>query len=113
MEKEFVSNSNDALTNAKDYLYSNPFCSNSQLAQMCKISVPYLYKIFKQIEKETPNSYRQKVMCDKAKDLLRATDFSIEEISRMLEFSSSGYFRTIFKKHIGMTPIEYRKLFYF
>jgi len=113
MERSPVSNANDALLKAKKYLRTNPYCSNSILADECKISLPYLYKIFKSMENETPNTYRQKVLCDKSKDILRTTDLSIEQISSMLEFSSSGYFRTIFKKHTGMTPTEYRKLYSF
>jgi len=113
MKKTTTSNSTDILTRAKKHLRSDPHCSNTQLADKCRISVPYLYKIFKKSENETPNRYRQKVLCDMAKDILRTTDLSIEQISSTLEFSSSGYFREIFKKHTGVTPREYRKLFYF
>lgn len=113
MKRTPISTAEDLIIKAKKYLHLNPYCSNSQLASECKISIAYLYKIFKNIENESPNSYRQKVLCDKAKELLRTTDISIEEISNILEFSSSGYFREIFKKHIGMTPREFRKLYSF
>ena len=110
MEQTPVSSAKSSLMQAKQCLRDNPYCSNEQLALKCKISLSYLYKIFKNIENNTPNAYRQKVLCNKAKDLLRTTDVSIEKISNMLEFSSSGYFREIFKKHTGMTPREFRKL---
>lgn len=113
MEQTPISAAKNALLQAKKYLRDHPNCSNEQLATACKISLPYLYKIFKNIESETPNTYRQKVLCNKAKDILRTTDTSIEQISNMLEFSSSGYFREIFKKHTGMTPRAFRKLYYF
>ena len=113
MEKTSVSATTDTLMKVKKYLRSNPYCSNSQIAKECGISVPYLYKLFKHIGNETPNTYRQKIMCEKAKDILRTTDFSIEQVSSMLNFSSSGYFREIFKKHIGMPPRDFRKLYYF
>ncbi len=113
MKKTSASNTTDMLTKVKKHLRSNPYCSNSELAKECKISLPYLYKLFKSIDNETPNTYRQKVMCEKAKDILRTTDIPIEQISNILEFSSSGYFRKIFKKHTGMTPKEFRKIYYF
>lgn len=113
MNKTSMSTTNDTLMKVKKYLRSNPYCSNSELAKECEISIPYLYKLFKSIDNETPNTYRQKIMCEKAKDILRTTDFSIEQVSSMLDFSSSGYFREIFKKHTGMTPRDFRKLYYF
>lgn len=110
MEQKPISPAKNVLLQAKKHLIDNPHCSNEQLAEKCAISLPYLYKIFKNIENETPNTYRQKVLCNEAKDILRTTDISIEEISNILKFSSSGYFREIFKKHTGMTPREFRKL---
>ena len=113
MKKRPLSNANDILIKAKKYLCSNPYCSNNELAKECKISLPYLYKLFKSLEQGTPNTYRQKVLCDKAKDILTTTDLPIEQISSMLSFSSSGYFRKIFKEHTGITPSEFRKSYYF
>lgn len=113
MKKTSKPNANDMLSKIKKHLTLNPYCSNGELAKECKISLPYLYKLFKSIDCETPNNFRQKIMCEKAKDILRTTDIPIEQISNMLEFSSSGYFRKIFKKHIGMTPREFRKIYSF
>ena len=104
-----VSAAKAALLSAKKQLRSNPYCSNKELAVKCNISLPYLYKIFKAYENTSPNLYRQKVLCDKAKELLATTDIPIEKIGNILEFSSSGYFREIFKKHTGMTPRDFRK----
>ena len=63
-------------------------------------------------EQTAPNSYRQKVLCDKASEILATTDLSIEEISSMLKFSSAAYFRKIFKEHTGTTPSGFRKLYH-
>ena len=43
-----------------------------------------------------------------AKSLLRYTDKSLGEISSYLCFSSQSHFQNVFKKHIHMTPAEYR-----
>lgn len=44
-----------------------------------------------------------------AKSLLRYTDKSLGEISSYLCFSSQSHFQNVFKKHFGVTPLEYRK----
>lgn len=113
MEKTAISEKKTRLIQAKKYLADHPHCSNTELAASCHISLPYLYKLFKTYDNETPNMYRQKVLCNKATDLLITTDLSVEEISDTLNFSSSGYFRKIFKEHIGQTPREFRKLYSF
>ena len=45
---------------------------------------------------------------DEAKRLIRESNKNFFEISDMLMFSNSHYFSTVFKKHVGMTPSEYR-----
>lgn len=113
MDKANVSTAKTTLMNAKKYLNDNPYCSNTQLAEICHISLPYLYKLFKTHDNTTPNIYRQKVLCDKANELLITTDLPIEQISNILNFSSSGYFRKIFKEHTGQTPRDFRKFYSF
>ena len=88
---------------------SHPHCSLPEIASMCMISEPYLYALFKKIEHITPNDYRQKVLCDIGIELLLTTDKKIEEITNVLNFSSSSYFRKVLKKHTGYTPREIRK----
>ena len=41
--------------------------------------------------------------------LLLDTDMTLTEINDKLGFSTRNYFYTFFKKHIGMTPGDYRK----
>ena len=46
----------------------------------------------------------------KAKELLRYSQDSIEEIGLSCGYTSAGYFTKVFKAHEGMTPKEYRHL---
>ena len=46
---------------------------------------------------------------NEAKRLIRETKHNFFEISEMLMFTNSHYFSTIFKKHTGMTPSQYKK----
>jgi AraC-like DNA-binding protein len=109
MEKKNSSSAEKILSDAKKHLKSNPFLSNESLADACNVSLPYLYKIFNKYQKQAPNSCRRKVLCDKAAELLINTDLSVEEISLKLNFSSSNYFRKVFKECVGISPREYRK----
>ena len=93
----------------KNTIRQNPFCSLPEIANLCTISEPHLYNIFKKFFHITPNEYRQMVLCETATELLISTNKKTEEISSMLNFSSASYFRKIMKKHTGKTPIEIRK----
>lgn len=48
---------------------------------------------------------------EKAKQFLSSGSDTIEKISRLCGFQSSGYFCRMFRKHTGMTPGQYRKAF--
>ncbi|HBP69436.1 MAG TPA: AraC family transcriptional regulator, partial [Alcanivorax sp.] len=48
--------------------------------------------------------------CKLAKRLLAGTDESIDEIVYLTGFSEPSTFYRAFKRWVGMTPIEYRKL---
>ena len=93
----------------KNCIRDNYNCSISQIADMCGISEPYLYSVFKKHTNTTPNEFRQNIVCEKAVELLLTTDKKAEDISSMLNFSSSSYFRKVIKKHTGKTPREIRK----
>lgn len=93
----------------KSCIEKNPFSSMREISKLCKISEPYLYMLFKKVTHSTPNDYRQKVLCDMSVELLLTTDKKVEEISELLSFSSSSYFRKVLKKHTGKTPREIKK----
>jgi two-component system response regulator YesN len=45
-----------------------------------------------------------------AKKLLKENELSIKEISEKLAFDTPNYFSKTFKKIVGFTPTEYRKM---
>lgn len=59
-----------------------------------------------------PVQYITKLKIDYAKNLLVKTNFSILDIAADLNYGSLSHFITMFKKHTGLTPTEYRKKFY-
>lgn len=46
---------------------------------------------------------------EEAQRLLRYTDKSLREISIYLGYSSQSHFQTVFKKQLGVTPMQYRR----
>ena len=109
MKREAKNRNEQIIENVKTELYLNYNAKISQVAKKCNISESALYDIFKKCSDITPNELRQKILIDKARELLITTDKPVEEISQLLQFSSGSYFRKIFKKHTGTTPREIRK----
>lgn len=102
--------SQDLITeNAVKFMREYPFASMSEVATACNVSESRLYTVFKESQHLSPNEMRQKILCEKAEELLLSTGLSIEKISSDLQFSSSSYFRKILKKHLGKTPSEIRR----
>lgn len=101
---------NEILMSALHYIddhYQTDFSAN-ELAAASGVSQQYLGRIFRQTMNATPTEYIMKRRLREAVRLLIETDQSIAEISRMCGFANSGYFCTVFRKIIGMTPSAYR-----
>lgn len=69
----------------------------------------YLFKKFQQELGINIGGYITQCRLREAKSLLRYTDKSLAEISNYLCFSSQSHFQSSFKKHFGLTPLDYRK----
>lgn len=83
--------------------------SLSDVAGRLFLSPGYFAQLFK---KETGKSFTEYVAdCKKeqAKEMLKLTNLSIQEISLRVGFSDQRYFSRWFKSHVGITPSEYRQ----
>lgn len=67
-------------------------------------------KIFKKAYNTTPYAYLIDYRIELAKNLLKTTKKPINEIAEYLRFSSEYHFSGAFKKKLGVSPREYRKL---
>lgn len=85
-------------------------CAIENIAKVAGLSIGYFHERFLQDVNYTPNEYlnRRRIYLAKLK-LLNSTT-PITEVAFDVGFSSSQYFATVFKKFVGMTPVEYRKL---
>ncbi len=83
--------------------------SVAELSKVCGISPDYLSQIFKEEIGENLSTYITLKKLEAAKNMIMQNK-SYSEICLSLGFSSQSHFITVFKKHFGMTPSEYRKL---
>ncbi|MDN4619555.1 AraC family transcriptional regulator [Paenibacillus sp. PsM32] len=79
------------------------------LASEAHINKYYLSHAFKKTYDISPLKYLSTVRINTAKFLLESTNYSILDISEIVGFKSQSYFSQLFKKEIGLSPMDYRK----
>lgn len=97
---------------AKEFIethYSEKITLN-MLADTCNLTKFYLSHKFSELYGKSPMTYLTEVRIAAAKDLLKTTNHSIEEIAGATGFSSSSYFSQTFQKTCQISPQQYRKL---
>jgi transcriptional regulator GlxA family with amidase domain len=55
--------------------------------------------------------YLQNLRIERGKHLLETTDLPVEEISAEVGYSDASFFRRLFKRLAGLTPVAYRRIF--
>lgn len=78
------------------------------VANYVGMSKSYISKKFKEEVNLCLSEYITKQKIEESKELLQYTHKSLSEISTYLCFSTQSYFQNVFKKLVGMTPLEYR-----
>lgn len=71
----------------------------------------YLGKLFSQKTGDSFNYYLDKVRIEHSKELLVNSDMKVYEIATKVGYKNVDYFHLKFKRHMNMTPAEYRKQF--
>ena len=77
--------------------------------ELC-LSANYFGDLVKKETGKTAQEYIQDKIIALAKELLLGSEKTISEISYELGYQYSQHFNRIFKKNVGQTPNEYRKL---
>lgn len=111
LEATSTANSFSVIESAVKYIeenYQKSFSVKS-LAELCHISESGFFKLFKEVTGVTPVTYKHNIMIQHAIDMISNTSLSIEEISGLVGFPSSNYFRKVFADMTGTTPKKLRK----
>lgn len=90
--------------------YKNDEMSLQTVASYVNVSSNHFSAIFRKETGETFIDYLTKVRMDNAKDLLTCTSMKTSEIGFEVGYKDPHYFSYIFKKTIGMSPKEYRRM---
>ncbi len=93
------------------YLEENYFkdIDIASLADSFGYSRAYFTTLFSKRTGKSPYRYLIDVRLEKAKEFLRSTEHTVEEIAYSLGFSCVSRFSDLFKKHTHLTPLQYRK----
>jgi transcriptional regulator GlxA family with amidase domain len=66
---------------------------------------------FEQATGMSPLGYVHTLRLEEAKQMLEATDLSIEAIANEVGYEDAGFFARLFKRNVDLTPGQYRKRF--
>lgn len=99
------------LREIKDYidLHYNQKITLGELSQRFFINKFYLTRLFKEQFGVSVTHYLLQVRTTQAKQLLRFSDLSIQEVGAECGMYDANYFSRMFKKVEGVTPGEYRR----
>ena len=75
------------------------------------VSAVYLSRVFRKSERISLKQYIQQERIERAKNLLRYSNDSIQSISHCLDFVSQSHFTECFRRSTGLTPLKYRNQF--
>ncbi len=78
------------------------------IAAKLNMSTRNLVRRFKKATGDSPIEYMQRYRIEMAKRNLENTNSSIEEISFEVGYDNVKFFRSLFKRHTGITPFAYR-----
>lgn len=79
-----------------------------EYAESLPMSVCWFIRSFKRCMGMTPLQYIASIRINKAKELLKNTDYTVQEIGAIVGYENPLYFSRIFKKAEGMPPSRYR-----
>ncbi|MBD0383596.1 response regulator [Paenibacillus sp. WST5] len=83
--------------------------SREQIAEHVHFNSAYLSRLFRKETNCSLSEYILKKRMDKAKLLLTSTNIKISDISSLVGYGDIPHFNKMFKRHVGLTPQEFRK----
>lgn len=101
----------DRILKSLVYIRKNIHCDIKieELANLVCTSKDHFIRLFKKGTGITPVQYINKKKIEKAQLLLITEELPIKEIAFMLSYEDHSYFNRLFRKMVGMSPLEYRK----
>ena len=80
-----------------------------EYANLLHMHPHYLNDVVKEVTDFPASYFIQNQLIDEAKSRLIQTNATVSMIAVMLNFNEESYFGRFFKRHTGLTPLQYRK----
>ncbi len=81
----------------------------AQLAALAHMSERNFQRVFFRVFGETPAGFRLRLRLEKARELLKATDWEVGRIAAETGFSGNAYLSRCFREWYGVSPGEFRR----
>lgn len=104
-------NERQVIQKIKDYVkeHLGEDLSLAAVAQQTNLSTNYLSNLFRTETSQKYSDYVTNVRMEKAKLLLSDSDLMVYEVAEICGYNSTKHFISVFKKHTGIAPLQYRK----
>ena len=89
--------------------YADKDLSVKTLAESVYLTPTYLSGLFKKRTGRTIGQYLTELRIAKSLEFLKDKQLKLYHIAELVGYDDPNYFAKIFKRHIGMTPSEYRE----
>lgn len=114
-QKPFSGSENKVATKAitetfMQLLSDSSFIKVDQFASKMNITLGHLSKCIKETTGKSPFKWIEEKIMTEAKMFLYQTDLPIGEIAEKIGITDVSYFSRVFKKNVGVTPNEFRKM---
>jgi AraC family transcriptional regulator len=99
------------LAQARDFMdaFAEKKLTLDEIAGEACLSKFHFLRLFKQLYGLTPHQYLLKLRLSRSRELLlSAGQRTVREISQELGFDDPGSFGKLFKKHFGLTPVQFQ-----
>lgn len=110
-EQEHNRHPDEDITQIQIWLQDNYYrdINMNQLAEKFGMSTRTLNRRFKAALGISPLHFLQEVRINIAKDLLKTSNLSINEIVYKVGYQDTAFFTSLFKKYLATTPVAYRE----
>ncbi|MBI3507119.1 MAG: helix-turn-helix domain-containing protein [Proteobacteria bacterium] len=105
--------SDEKIRAVEEHLQAN-FCRNlpiGDLAGLAGMGPRNFIRRFKAATGHVPGAYIQTLRISAAKDLLETGALPVQSVSAKVGYEDIAFFRQLFRRHTGMSPVEYRGRF--
>lgn len=110
---EHKTNNNPISNNVKEYIeknYTNENLSIASIAEYFKLHPSYISTVFKTQVGEGILDYINKVRVNRAKEIMKEQKSNLEDLSKVVGYSSVRTFTRAFSKLEGITPGKYKDM---